>query len=60
VLAAVVLARRPGQHPIAPPPLGELEDPTMPMIGPDPDEDIEGVRNVDAGSVGFGGGRGPQ
>ena len=60
VLAAVVLARRPGQHPIAPPPLGESEDPNLPMIGADPNEDVEGVRNVDAESLGFGAGRGPQ
>jgi NADH-quinone oxidoreductase subunit J len=52
VIAAVVLARRPGR--IQPAAILEPEDPDLPMLPSDPAEETPGVRSVDAEAIGRG------
>ena len=54
VIAAVVLARRPGRTIAQPPPMIEPDDPSLPMLPGDPDQETPGIRTVDAPAVGRG------
>jgi NADH-quinone oxidoreductase subunit J len=54
VIAAVVLARRPGRAIAQPAAIVEPDDPDLPMLPSDPAEEMPGVRNVDAEAIGRG------
>jgi len=51
VIAAVVLARRPGHTIVQPPAIHELDDPDLPMLPADRDEETPGVRTVDSETI---------